>query len=81
VIAALNAANDLGRMLWAFVYAHIRSDSTDDLAQGFAARIGALIGRNRSLNARFALWLAAVGVDRLATESTLVAEHPGCIRG
>ena len=77
VIAALNEANDLGRTLWAFVYAHIRSDSTDDVAQGFAARIGALIGRNRGLNARLAAWLAAVGVDRLATTSTAVAEHIG----
>ncbi len=76
-IAALNEANELGRMLWAFVSAHIRSDSADERAQGFAARIGGLIGRNRSLNARFAVWLAAVGVDRLATESTVVAEHLG----
>ncbi len=79
VIAALNGANDLGRTLWAFVYAHIRSDSTDDVAQGFAARIGALIGRNRGLNARLAAWLAAVGVDRLATTSTAVAEHIGTL--
>ena len=60
-IAALNEANDLGRTLWAFVYSHTRADSGDDVAQGFAARIGALIGRTRGLNARFAAWLASVG--------------------
>jgi len=76
-IAALNEANDLGRTLWAFVYSHTRADSGDDVAQGFAARIGALIGRTRGLNARFAAWLASVGVERLAATSTTVAEHLG----
>jgi len=77
VITALNVANDLGRTLWAFVYAHTRADSTDEVAQRFAARIGALIGNTRGLNARFAAWLAAVGVEGLAADNPVVAEHFG----
>jgi pepF/M3 family oligoendopeptidase len=77
VVQVLNAANELGRTLWAFVEAHSRVDSTDDIAIGLGARIGTLIGRNRGLNARFAAWLAALDVDALASMSVVVTQHHG----
>jgi pepF/M3 family oligoendopeptidase len=77
VVVMLNAANDLGRTLWAFVEAFARVDSTNDTAAAFGARIGALIGRNRGLNARFSAWLASLDVADMAATSPVVSDHIG----
>ena len=77
VVVMLNAANDLGRTLWAFVEAFARVDSTNDTAAAFGARIGALIGRNRGLNARFSAWLASLDVVDMAAMSPVVNDHIG----
>jgi pepF/M3 family oligoendopeptidase len=79
VVTMLNVSGDLGRTLWAFIEAHARVDSSDDTAMSFAARLGAVIGRSRGLNTRFAAWLAALDVDTLADGSALIDDHRGVL--
>ena len=79
VVAVLNESGDLGRMLWAFIEAHVRVDSRDDTALSFAARLGATIGRSRGLNARFAQWLGDRNVDALADVNPVLHDHRGVL--
>lgn len=77
LIEVLNAANDLGRTIYAFIDAHLRMDGTHAAAQALMARMGALMGRNRGQLARFAAWLAAADVDGMAALDPVVFEHAG----
>ena len=77
VVALLDAANDLGRTLYAFIDAYLRIDVTDETAGGLMARLGALMGSNRGQMARFAAWLGEVNVAATAATDPRLAVHAG----
>ena len=75
VVAALNAYGDHTDLTEAYIYATTSTDTFDERAQALMAEFEMQAVRRRPLVARFAEWMASLGVDELATVSTQVAEH------
>lgn len=75
VVVALNAYGDHTDLTEAYIYATTSTDTFDERAQALMAEFEMQAVRRRPLMARFAAWMAALGVDQLATVSTQVAEH------
>jgi len=76
-LVALNRVSEDLAVLRVYAYTTVATDSRDSSAQaalGEARRIDATV---RPLTARLADWVAALGVDRLATVSPQVAGHRG----
>ena len=80
VIRALNEAAEHTGTTRAYVYSFTTTDSFDEQAEGISATLGMTVAREAPLHARFADWLASLGVDELAAVSTEVAEHEGPLR-
>ena len=76
-IAALNAFREHTDLLDAYLYATTSTDSYNERAEALMAEFEMASRRQRPLVARFAAWLASLGVHELATVSPLVAEHLG----
>jgi pepF/M3 family oligoendopeptidase len=77
VITAINEFRELTNVTEAYIYATTSTDSFDERAEALMAEFSISAMRERPLVARFAAWLASLGVDELATVSTQVAEHSG----
>jgi oligoendopeptidase F len=63
-----------------YVTATVATDSRNDLGQSADSRIRRLDATLRPLTARLAEWVAALGVDELATVSTEAHDHVGPLR-
>lgn len=77
VVVALNAFREHTDLLDAYLYATTSTDSYNERAEALMAEFEMASRRQRPLIARFAAWLASLGVDQLAGVSTQVAEHTG----
>lgn len=75
VVAALNAYGDHTDLTEAYIYATTSTDTFDERAQALMAEFEMQAVRRRPLMARFAAWMASLGVDELAAVSPQVAEH------
>ncbi len=77
VVRALNAFEEHSNVTGAYLVALNRTDSFDETAQALLGEFDMARAPVRSLQARLADWVAALGVSELATVSTEVAEHEG----
>ncbi len=75
VVAALNDFHAHSELLEAYIYATTSTNSFDERAQALMAEYEMTSTRVRPLTARFAAWVASLGVDSLAHVSPAVAEH------
>jgi pepF/M3 family oligoendopeptidase len=80
VIAELNRVADAVNLLRVYVYATVSTDSRDQQAQSIYSEIRQLDATLRPLTSRLAEWVAALGVDELATTSAEVQGHLGPLR-
>ncbi|MDQ3470144.1 MAG: M3 family metallopeptidase, partial [Actinomycetota bacterium] len=77
VITAYNDALHEGKLLGAYVYASVSTDSRDEAAQALLSELEVLEARLRPLLARLADWVNALGVEELAGVSAVAAENAG----
>ncbi|MFZ4719974.1 MAG: M3 family oligoendopeptidase [Ilumatobacteraceae bacterium] len=75
VLRAMNDFLEQSGHLEAYLYAATTTNSFDEQAQGFSGEFRMHHVRVRPLTARFAEWVASLGVDSLAPVSTEVLEH------
>jgi len=80
VIRGLNDWERRGEELLAYVYSFVATNSYDEQGQALANELEALEARGRPLLARLVEWVAALGVDALATVSVEAREHLGPLR-
>ena len=80
VIRRLNEWERHGDELRAYVYSFVSTNSYDEQGQALANELEALESRGRPLLARLVDWVAALGVDELATVSTEARDHLGPLR-
>ena len=81
--AVIRAFNDLGAdtaVTRAYVLATTSTNSYDDRGQALQSELQMSLSRQGPLMSRLSAWVAALGVDQLATVSTEVAEHQGPLR-
>ncbi len=76
-ITALNSYRDDADLMEAYLYATTSTDSYDERAQALMGEFQMHNLRAKPLVARLAEWIAALGVDALATVSPRVDEHRG----
>jgi pepF/M3 family oligoendopeptidase len=79
-LSGWNAVADRLELLDAYVYATVSTDSRNETAQGLMSEIDTVSARFTPLLARLAEWVAALGVDALATVSEATNEHIGPLR-
>ena len=77
VIAAVNEFREHAELTEAYIYAATSTDSFDQRAEALRGEFQIASVRERPLTARFAEWIASLGVDALAKVSPAVAEHHG----
>lgn len=77
VIREINAVEQLGEELQAYVYSFISTNSYDEQGQAFGNELDTLGARQRPLLARLVDWVASLGVDALAGVSFEATEHLG----
>lgn len=75
VVAALNDFHAHAELTEAYIYASTSTNSFDERAEALLAEHEMTATRVRPLTARFAAWIAALGVDALSDVSPAVAEH------
>ena len=80
VIREMNAVEQQGSELEAYVHSFVATNSHDEQAQSLANELDAVGARMRPLLARLVDWVASLGVDDLAAFSTEVAGHLGPMR-
>ncbi len=80
ILATLNRVTDDVNLLRVYVYATVATDSRDQRAQAVFSEVRQLDATLRPLSSRLAEWVAALGVDELASVSTIVADHVGPLR-
>jgi len=81
--AVLDATNELQgelRPIVTFLYAHVTTDSRDDLAASRHAELQTRAAPLAPLAKRLGAWLAALDVDTLIARSPLAAEHAFALR-
>jgi oligoendopeptidase F len=79
-ITEWNRVAEAVNLLRVYVYATVSTDSRDQRAQSAYSETRQLDATLRPLTARLADWIAALGVDELATTSSAVQEHLGPLR-
>lgn len=77
VIRALNEGVSHSDVTEAYIYATTSTDTFDERAEGLMAEFSMAANRRRPLTARLAEWMAALGVEQLATVSEEVLHHRG----
>ncbi len=77
VLRELNRVTDEVNVLRTYVYATVATDSRDQRAQATFSEIRQLDATVRPLTARLADWVAALGVEALASVSGEVDDHRG----
>ena len=80
VISRLNEWERANEELYAYVYSFVSTNSYDEQSQALANELEALDSRGRPLLARLVDWVAALGVDELATVSAEARDHLGPLR-
>lgn len=77
IIKQFNETVKESEILGAYVYATVSTNTRDEQAQGLLSELETLDARVSPLLARFADWIASLGVDELAAVSTEAREHLG----
>ncbi len=77
IIREVNAVEQLGEELQAYVYSFVSTNSYDEQAQALGNELDTLGARQRPLLARLVDWVASLGVESLAGVSSEAAEHLG----
>ena len=77
VISTFNNVVEAQEILGAYIYATVSTDSRNERAQGLLSEMETLDARVSPLLARLADWVAALGIEQLATVSTEARDHMG----
>lgn len=77
IIKQFNETVKEAEILGAYVYATVSTNTRDEQAQGLLSELETLDARVSPLLARFADWIASLGVDELAAVSAEAREHLG----
>ena len=80
VLVELNRVTEHTNQLRVYVYATVATNSRDEQAQALFSEVRQLDATLRPLSSRLAEWVAALGVDELASMSTQVLDHVGPLR-
>jgi oligoendopeptidase F len=75
VLTATNELREATETLEAYVYAFVSTDAGDDRAQAARSTLSQQTSVLRSLGARFAEWVQALGADALVARSEIAADH------
>jgi pepF/M3 family oligoendopeptidase len=78
-IAAINDFREHANLLEAYIYATTSTNSFDERAEALMGEFYMSFLRERPMVARFAAWIASLGVEELAEVSARVAEHRGTL--
>ena len=80
ILGELNRVTEHSNHLGTYVYATVSTDSRNERAQALLSEVRRLGATLRPLSSRLAEWVAALGVDELASMSTQVLDHRGPLR-
>src|SRR3954471_23412318 len=80
VLAATNELHEDMRPLTAYLYGLTNTDTRDEQAAGTLAALQADLAPLRTLQSRFAAWVATLGADNLIEASTVAADHAWPLR-
>jgi oligoendopeptidase F len=75
VVAATNEAMEQARLLGAFLYSFVSTDSRDASASGEQSELQTELAQLSRLRSRFDAWVGSLGSDALAARSEIAADH------
>jgi pepF/M3 family oligoendopeptidase len=79
----LTETNDLQeqlRLVGAYIHGFVTTDARDDEANGLQSKLQAEVAPLRTLNSRFAAWIARIGAENLIATSQVAADHAWPLR-
>ncbi len=80
VLAETNALQDELRLVGAYLNGFITTDARDEDANALHSKLQAEVAPLRTLNTRFAAWVARLGAENLITSSPAAADHAWPLR-
>ncbi len=75
-----NALSEKVRALTSFLYAHIATDASNELAQGKSSEVDLRLLPLSQLDPRFTAWIGSVDLEALLAASTLARSHEFLLR-
>lgn len=80
MISTYNALSDEGELLSAYVYAHVSTDSTDDLAARKESDLNVQLSRFRKWVKQMNRWIGAMNSEGIQAESQIARDHAFAIQ-